>query len=139
MDLTNYHHSERIERVSWEYRYDHLGHLNSWGYAFPCSDTGVVYPLEGAAIESLVYCQTHPEEFEPAHIHKFVWIQNHPAQGVCECGRLVICYDPLWNSCDCGRYYNLSGQEVEAPRMGGYRYETGETYSDIVNGRDEDY
>jgi hypothetical protein len=38
--------------------------------------------------------------------------ERSPAEGRCNCGKMVILDDPLDNQCDCGRCYNSGGQEV---------------------------
>ncbi len=130
---------ERIEREAWDLRYDHLGHYDSWGYAFPCDADGRLLPLAEPGQQSLLYCQAHPEEFEPPHVSHRVWSFMQDRVGTCVCGRTVVCSDTLWNGCECGRWYDFGGSEIDAPRGGGYRYETGETLADIYTGKDEDY
>jgi len=55
--------------------------------------------------------------------------------GECVCGREVMLYS-FTNACDCGRDYNMSGQEL-APRSQ-WGEETGESASDILQA-DNDY
>lgn len=38
------------------------------------------------------------------------WIE--PATGRCACGAVVLLEDPMDNFCECGRCFNMSGQEV---------------------------
>jgi hypothetical protein len=52
-----------------------------------------------------------------------------PAEGRCYCGRTVVLYDPMTNTCGCGREYNGSGQELADRRFWGE--ETGETAADL--------
>jgi len=53
----------------------------------------------------------------------------------CPCGRTVLC-SGFTNPCECGRDYNMSGQEL-APRSQ-WGEETGESVSDILQA-DSDY
>jgi hypothetical protein len=46
--------------------------------------------------------------------HRHQDYARSPAEGRCNCGRIVVLEDPLDNFCDCGRCYNSSGQEVTA-------------------------
>ena len=55
--------------------------------------------------------------------------QQSPAEGCCECGKLVT-LTSFTNTCDCGRDYNMSGQQL-APRSQ-WGEETGETAGDIL-------
>ena len=52
-----------------------------------------------------------------------------PRIGLCQCGEEVI-LDHFTNTCECGRDYNRSGQEL-APREQ-WGEETGESLSDIL-------
>lgn len=88
----------------------------SSGFGFPCSEDGVIdyRELQPAGKENLAYCLEHRDEFFPPVIceGRREWIED--AQGLCHCGRVVTLSDPLTNSCECGRAYNMGGQEVEA-------------------------
>lgn len=42
------------------------------------------------------------------------WDTPEPAEGECSCGQTVVLYNPLSNECDCGKIYNMSGQQVRA-------------------------
>jgi hypothetical protein len=55
--------------------------------------------------------------------------------GECVCGGEVMLYG-FTNTCNCGRDYNMNGQEL-APRSQ-WGEETGESYSDIMQA-DNDY
>lgn len=45
------------------------------------------------------------------------WDTPTPAIGLCECGKQVCLQHPLTNECDCGRAYNLVGNEVKNRRL----------------------
>lgn len=48
----------------------------------------------------------------------------------CSCGKELICDDYLTNTCDCGRDYDYSGNNLSPREQWGS--ETGEHYMDIV-------
>ena len=90
------------------------------GYGFPCDREGNVFPLEHeAARENLKYCLEHPDEFE--RWNEVETIRHHycvPAHGRCSCGREVELRDEYYGacSCECGRWYNMFGQELRHPK-----------------------
>ena len=52
-----------------------------------------------------------------------------PASGQCNgCHAVLVLDDPMTNRCDCGRFYNGSGQELCHPSLWGE--ETGERFDD---------
>lgn len=139
-DLTNYKRFERIYTQHRELRFYRLDEKPRYGpyYAFEVDANGEIdlEALTPIQRESLMRASDRTVYHEPELV-EYETTSTIPAHGTCTCGELVWCDDPLWNSCQCGRYYNMSGQEVNPPHSG--PYETGEMYSDIYLGRDEDY
>lgn len=89
------------------------------GFGFPCNEDGdLLYDLNGYALKNYKECMDHPEKFVrwntviPEHR---TFTEN--AYGTCECGRKVILYDQYMGACECecGRWYNLFGQELMPP------------------------
>lgn len=108
---------QRVMHEEFALRFDKVGHPGS-GYSFPCD-------INGNFIEE----QDNPhrkENFErvkndPNYTFWGVQIYKHsyyePGEGKCKCGRTVY-LEPDYGhgiDCDCGRIYNMSGQEL-APR-----------------------
>ena len=93
------------------------GHGN--GYSFPCDAAGNVFPLEyQCARDNLQYCLDHPEEFEVwKEVQREVRKYTEPAHGTCSCGREVYLWDQYYGACECecGKWYNLFGQELLPP------------------------
>jgi len=114
--LTNIVDSEWKEHAWHELAFDD-GRGN--GFAFPCDELGnVPEDLNPAARENLDYCRQHPEKF--ARFAEVVTIRQQyrdPAHGRCECGREVYLQNQYYGacSCECGRWYNLFGQELTPP------------------------
>ena len=105
-----------IERAL-EFRYG-----DDWadgGFSFPCDENGKVLPLEnGTASANLEWCMAHPEKFKAyAEVHVNRRRVKEPAHGKCVCGREVELWDQYYGacSCECGRWYNLFGQELLSP------------------------
>ena len=94
------------------------GHGN--GYAFPCDSCGNINltDLAPEAIANLEYCMAHADEFEVAGelLHRS-WRAHDPAHGTCSCGREVFLWDQYQGACECecGKWYNLFGQELVRP------------------------
>lgn len=92
---------------------------NTGGFAFPCDENGKVLPLNPAAIENLAWCRQHPEKFSrngEVVRHKRSW--REPDTGVCECGERIELFSQYRGACECpncGRWYNLLGQELLPP------------------------
>ena len=89
------------------------------GFGFPCDAEGNPDPdMPQAAKENLAWCKAHPEKFVRAG--KVITLKSwytEPAHGTCVCGREVELYDEYYGSCrcECGRWYNLFGQELRPP------------------------
>ena len=114
--LTNMVNRQRVKKVSYSLEFTDG---NGTGYGFPCDKFGNVFPLEyECARENLTYCMEHPEEFKVWNeVDKNVSSYTEPAQGKCECGREVYLIDEYYGACgcECGRWYNLFGQELLPP------------------------
>lgn len=61
---------------------------------------------------------SHADEFEIAGelLHRS-WRAHDPAHGTCSCGREVFLWDQYQGACECecGKWYNLFGQELVPP------------------------
>ena len=114
--LNNYTPREWKESISYELTFDD-GHNN--GFGFPCDGQGnIPDDLNPAAVENYHYCMAHPDKFVRYNkvlprISRYV----EPAHGTCSCGREVYLWDEYLGgcSCECGRWYNPFGQELNPP------------------------
>lgn len=104
------------------------------GYSFPCDETGKVdvASLCEAAHASYNGClagEMNGFQMRAPFVHSFDqdWIED--AEGRCECGRVVV-LSGFTNTCDCGRDYSRSGQEL-APRSQ-WGEDTGESLSEVL-------
>lgn len=83
------------------------------GYSFPCSESGVLIPLDNPdAIANYERCSSGADGIVSKGILTLTNRYRAPAEGECSCGRTVYLHDPLDNECKCGNCYNMSGQSV---------------------------
>ena len=116
--LTNIVPRERKEEFSYSLEFTDG---NGNGFGFPCDASGNVLPLEyDCAKENLKYCLDHPDEFEIwKKVKRYVSRYTEPAHGKCTCGREVYLTNEYYGACECecGRWYNLFGQELLPPEQ----------------------
>lgn len=104
--------AERVYHKEWVLFYANAGEKGRSGFAFPCDPDGTIHHLNPAAQDSLDYCLKHPEKFDPPEVQHREWSHFEYAVAQCHCGRKITLSDPLDNTCECGRCFNMSGQEV---------------------------
>jgi hypothetical protein len=96
------------------------------GFGFTCDINGVVdeASMPAEARENYRKCLAGEFEVEDIGVRTYRWSYTHPATGRCACRRIVVLDGDA--SCDCGRIYNQSGQELAHPSQWGE--ETGESF-----------
>ena len=116
--LKNFVEREPKTDVTYSLEFDYA---DGSGFAFDCDAKGNVFPLEyECARENLKHCLEHPEEFEEwKRVRRYVNHYTEPAHGTCTCGREVYLIDQYYGACECecGRWYNLYGQELLPPEQ----------------------
>ena len=106
-----------------EYVLEFTRHDGCSGFSFPCDKTGKPdESMNECAKKNLALCMDHPEEF--SEYNAFRTRKRHymePAHGTCTCGREVLLVDQYCGACECecGRWYNLFGQELLRPEYWG--------------------
>ncbi len=89
------------------------------GFGFPCDKDGnLLHCVPDCAKENFAWCKEHPEKFTRFNkIVRFDRKYREPAHGTCSCGRELTLYDEYCGacSCECGKWYNLFGQELLPP------------------------
>lgn len=89
------------------------------GFGFPCDKDGNLMPdLHECAVKNYHDCMEHPEKFRRWNkVVTYTRRYREPARGTCVCGREVELYDQYYGACECecGRWYNLFGQELLPP------------------------
>lgn len=124
---------ERVEVVSYSRSFRYVD-CPSAGRSFDCDEHGTLLkPSQGEyyaeALRDVAAGEMIDEGIE-TYEHGY-W---EPAVIKCTCGRELALADPMDNECHCGALYNGSGQSLRPRREWGE--ETGETYADIMSGRD---
>ena len=114
--LHNYVPSKYYTAVDYELVFDD-GYYN--GYCFPCDENGNLLQSEEenpAAYANMRWCLEHPEKFERFNkIIKYTRQVRDNAHGICICGHEVELWNQYMGACqcpECGRWYNLFGQEL---------------------------
>lgn len=91
---------------------------SSGGYSFPCDENGnITEDMHPVAWENLKYCQEHPELYH-RYIHKREYDIKEPNTGICHCGEKFWLGNEYMGACscpNCGRWYNIWGQELLPP------------------------
>lgn len=117
--LKNYSPAECRTVVEFELVFDD-GHNN--GFGFPCDKDGKLLESEEqnpAAHRNYQECLKHPDWFE--RFNCIVRTERRVldnAHGTCICGEDVELWDQYLGACECpncGRWYNLFGQELNPP------------------------
>jgi hypothetical protein len=127
-------HSKFVTVVSYRLAFDYEGEVN-FGFSFECDKNGKVdeSKLRPAGLENYKKCltgQVGTRKVVCVGVDRREHNYREPAVGRCVCGRNVE-LGRFTNSCDCGRDYNGSGQEL-APRSQ-WGEETGESWVDLQN------
>lgn len=107
---------EHVETIEYTLEYNRIG--CSGGYSFPCDKDGNFFDNPSNPAMKVSYNEV---KVDPNYTFKCIsknrYSHIEPAVGKCKCGRTVyLDYDYGHGiDCDCGRIYNMSGQEL-APR-----------------------
>ena len=115
--IKNFKNGEEITEICYEVVFDD-GKYN--GFGFPCDENGNVKKMANEiAQENYEYCLKHPEKFARYNKvikEKHVYRENNT--GTCECGEEIELVDQYLGACECpncGRWYNMWGQELNNP------------------------
>lgn len=106
--------------------YDHIEYSLEWtdeygnGCSFPCDAAGnpFVSEMSQAALDNMARCKAHPEDYVYAgRVVRRKWRCHDDSHGTCSCGREVYLWDQYLGACECecGKWYNLFGQELNPP------------------------
>ena len=117
--LRNFVNRKPAEYIT--YHIEFTDETGNSGYSFDADENGnPIFACE-AAEKNYNYAINHPEEF-PTEYNKFTRRVTHyteNAHGTCICGQEVELYDSYMGACEChncGRWYNLFGQEILNPK-----------------------
>jgi hypothetical protein len=107
---------ETIREYYIEYRYKDDPEA---GFCFPATWQG--FPdfdrMGSEMLDNYNACLTDERLTEP-EFTKHEWTYMNPAIGICSCGRDVVleCDHAGAIQCECGKWYNLFGQELRDPK-----------------------
>ena len=91
------------------------------GFAFPCDADGKVTELPPDAVKNYEFCLAHPERFARyGVVDQIRQRYREPDTGVCFCGERIELHNEYHGACacpNCGRWYNLFGQELRPPEQ----------------------
>ena len=116
---------KRVEKVEYRLHFNYADSETFWGYVFDCNDKGEVVNPEHENYKRCLTGKINDRELSAPTIECYRHSYWNPSIGRCYCGRKV-CLGGFTNTCDCGREYNSSGQEL-APREQ-WGEETGEYF-----------
>ena len=122
--------SRWVEEAYYELLYEYADTPGA-GISFPCTEDGK--PLAMNPIARLAYQKCSTNTMDRAVIRRGIIKRTSgytvPAAIECEgCGEELTLFDPMTNECECGAFYNGSGQRLCHPRLWGE--ETGERFYD---------
>ena len=114
--LTIVKEEKRVSEIEYSLEYRFRADKNA-GYSFPCNEKGEVLELSERMKESLNYCQYNSNKFYEPFVERRRVDYIEPAVGKCECGREVTLEAGFIGAfqCECGKWYNLFGQELADP------------------------
>lgn len=102
----------------------HIEFTNSegGGFSFNATADGQILIDNESQRVNYEYALAHPEKFD-VEFNKFTvrtYYYTENASGTCSCGNIVELYNQYMGACqcdNCGRWYNLFGQELLAPEF----------------------
>ena len=93
----------------------------SSGFVFPCRMDGTLIEedMTEDGMRNYEFCMKNPENFAvPNEFERHTRRWRNPDRGQCKCGAEVVLHDQYRGACgcpECGRWYNLYGQELLPP------------------------
>lgn len=108
-----------IHRIDYMYEFTDE---DGCGFAFPCDSHGNIWTenLTDEAFDNLMACMAHSTDFYFTGIREYPFDYTEDDIGICKCGGEVILdrennYYGAVQCPECGRWYNLFGQELNDP------------------------
>lgn len=127
--LDNFVPAKRVANVFFEKAFDD-GKNN--GFGFPCDENGNLMEMSEAGRRNYEWCMNNPDKFVRFNkIIKYTNWYTQPAHGTCSCGCDVNLFDEYYGACECpecGKWYNMSGQELVSPEYWEEDFEPEETW-----------
>ena len=110
---------QRIHRTEYVLDFRFRNDDTGGGYWFDCDKDGGIISTNPDSIANYLRCVDGTYDVIPQGIREVSWSYTEPAVGKCKCGRKVLLEDHYCGatSCDCGRWYNMSGSELNPPHL----------------------
>lgn len=89
------------------------------GFSFPATCHGDPdFPAMGSEMRANYEACLSDKSLTEGEFTKHEWTYIEPALGLCSCGKEVVldCGHDLAVQCECGKWYNLFGQELWDPK-----------------------
>lgn len=120
-----------LEKTEYSLTFLRLNAPKGCYYAFPCDKDGKPDPkYKQRCDEAFTHHTIDGQPVEYMGVKSYTTEYSEPAVGLCDCGRNVE-LDGFTCECDCGAFYNSSGQRLAHPSQWGE--ETGERLDDHGN------
>jgi len=125
-------HRQRVTVPHYEIFFQYADSKSLSGFGFTATADGkvdtAVLEKKPAALSNYRKCLSGEFAVKPGQFRFWEHDYIEAAIGKCICG-CTVSLDSFTNTCECGRDYNMSGQELAARSQWGE--ETGETYADL--------
>lgn len=119
--INNFKRGEYVTKTAYELQFyvDNYG-----GFAFPCDSEGNILADEmtQAAIDNYNWCMdpANRDKFKGCfnYVHETFHSWREPNTGTCHCGNEMVLVSEYLGACECpncGRWYNIFGQELNNP------------------------
>lgn len=99
-----------------------------FGFGFDCDKNGKVIDPSHPSYLACLSGTVDGAAVGTGYVETFSFRKQVAGELRCDCRRLVYLNDAMTNQCECGRFYNGSGQQLSHPRHWGE--ETGEQFDD---------
>lgn len=108
---------ERVQHKEWRREFTLVGWKKGNGYSFPCKPNGELDTDDenyDCWKDNYKFCLNHPEKYTDDGVVENSWWYTEPEVVKCSCGTtLYLDGDTV---CDCGQWYNGSGQALLDPQ-----------------------
>ena len=109
--------AKNVKTIS--YAINFLFHDSAGGFSFECDKNGIPFLENDLLMQNWKSCLDGTFDVELEGLHTYTNIYMEPAVGKCCCGEELILAGEYHGTskCECGRWYNISGVELNPPSM----------------------
>ncbi len=124
-------HRQRVQHDEYYHDYRSVSNPNA-GYSFPCNEDGelIIEQDNPGRKENYVRVWQDTANYNYLGVKHRVHTYVEPGEGKCKCGRVVYLNNDYGHGidCECGRIYNMSGQELAPRSQWDDRYDDDDLY-----------